>query len=709
MLNGFIIVLFLFLDKPQWFHFYLPYEDTTNTEISLDFLNESITGNQGFLKVNPRGNLIFEKDSSEKIRFFGIQSFHNNPSKETSKIMVKRLSKFGFNIWKWGGMEKFWHKKLFKPAWKENIDKFDYLFFQMKKHGIYCYAQLDEYSLIHASLLHKEAKEYYNIKQIDSFPSEISTTTKSIQFIMEPSLWKAQKTYWYNLFNHENPYTGLKYKNDPAIVLVELTNENYLLTRWEHWKIEYQDWPPIYQAHFLELWNKWLKRKYRTDKNLYQSWEQAGKIDVKPSETLGHVDFLPISCKDPRYSDNRKKDIAKFLYYLQKKYFKSCVDYLRNIGVKSLIVYGNANTMSLPTLFNASKGDIIDTHTYFDHPDRIGHQGEIKNLNPFKTNSTLISVVGANTVKDKSISISETNWSYPNQHQYLFLPFLSILSSLHDWDILILHAYCSDYTYKCKLIEQQLVFGNNTLMMAQAISASLIYRTALIKSDSVNYTINYSDPWENYLENYWNRFPGVAVSKSSTNFLPISYRINKCFNKTQRSSISLPDISNTEQLKYRTNDVVFDRKSELFKAENNYMYIYCGRLNGKTFNSDFANIKNIRGPEYSSIIFIPLDGRKIQKSERILMTTISEVRNSEAKWKKHRKSFSKWGKEPILVTKSNFSIEINNLGYKEMEVWALDTLGAKSKKVSSKARNNMVYFEITGQYNTIWYEIIRKR
>ena len=44
-------------------------------------------------------------------------------------------------------------------------------------------------------------------------------------------LIELQKKFNYDLWTHINSYTGLAYKDDPAIVLVEVTNENDLFTQ----------------------------------------------------------------------------------------------------------------------------------------------------------------------------------------------------------------------------------------------------------------------------------------------------------------------------------------------------------------------------------------------------------------------------------------------------------------------------------------------
>ena len=66
-------------------------------------------------------------------------------------------------------------------------------------------------------------------------------------------LIELQKKFNYDLWTHINPYTGLAYKDDPAIVLVEVTNENDLFTQ----KVTLEP----YRTELEETYRKWAEGK----------------------------------------------------------------------------------------------------------------------------------------------------------------------------------------------------------------------------------------------------------------------------------------------------------------------------------------------------------------------------------------------------------------------------------------------------------------
>lgn len=697
LIGIFLVALY---SSTGWVPFYLPFQDSVSSHVDVSFLNHKPAGKYGYVRADEKGDLFFE-GNRKRVRFWGVQHFYKDPPSDIAEMMALRLSKYGFNMWKWGALELFWNENISSAKWKSKVDKFDYLFYQMKKNGIYCYAQIDEYGLIYPSLLYDEAKKYYDINKIDSFPLKKKFITKTLQYLLENSLFNAQKKYWYSFFNHRNPYTGLKYKNDTSIAVVELTNENFLLTRWEYWGIRYDLWPSEFRNILFTKWNSWLQNRYSSREELNSSWSQIGKIGLKPGEKYGAVEFLPTSRKNLIYSNNRKKDVARFLIHLQNAYFDSCSKYLRRIGVKSLIINGNGKTVSVPVLYSASNGDIMDTHIYFDSPDRLGREGKIDGLNPFNEEELLLSYIAANSVSGKPVSVSEVNWSYPNRHQYLFIPYLSSYASFQKWDIIIFHAYSSVNTPDCKYIEQQLVFGNNPLIMSHSMSGSLIFRKNFLKSDTVCYRLHYPEVWRNYLNTLGYRFYDMKENKNLNSFLPICVKVRKEFSGSDFGcNFNIPDDFST--CRSTTGEMIFNSGEERFTVDNDYVQIYAGKVKNEVINMKYLTLDSFV-EDYCSIILIPLDTVKLKESSKLLLNVVSEVKNGKSVWNERGKSFKVWGGKPVMIRKPDMRVTLKNRKVRNLEVWAVDTLGNRKGKVEVKKRKDVLSFEISAGDSTLWY------
>jgi len=80
-------------------------------------------------------------------------------------------------------------------------------------------------------------------------------------------LIELQHEFTRNLLTHKNPYTGNEYRHEPAIISIEMLNENSLLEAWCQWRLVGRDdkagdtWSPIplsYANELTEQFNAWL-------------------------------------------------------------------------------------------------------------------------------------------------------------------------------------------------------------------------------------------------------------------------------------------------------------------------------------------------------------------------------------------------------------------------------------------------------------------
>jgi hypothetical protein len=88
---------------------------------------------------------------------------------------------------------------------KKQLDKLDYLIYQLKIRGIYIDINL---------LVSRHFTEADGIKHA----KELGMAAKPAS-MFDPKLIELQKQYAKNLLTHLNPYTKLRYCDDPAIAL----------------------------------------------------------------------------------------------------------------------------------------------------------------------------------------------------------------------------------------------------------------------------------------------------------------------------------------------------------------------------------------------------------------------------------------------------------------------------------------------------------
>ncbi len=250
------------------FPFTMPWDDSEQTITNVAALNPTPAGNNGFVTAR---NGHFYDEKSRRIRFLGVNfTFSADfPDKPDAEKVAARLHKFGINIVRLHHMDTevapdgIWDAA-FKDRQhldKDQLDRLDYLIYQLKLHGIYVNINL------HVGRQYTEAD---GLPETDKLP-ELS---KIVTFF-DPRMITLQKQYARDLLTHLNPYTNTRYVDEPGVAVIEINNEDTLLGA--AWDGGLEKLPPYYKAELNTLWNAWLKQKYGDTAGLKRAWSANDK------------------------------------------------------------------------------------------------------------------------------------------------------------------------------------------------------------------------------------------------------------------------------------------------------------------------------------------------------------------------------------------------------------------------------------------------
>ena len=253
------------------FPFVLPWDDAAHgTVTDVSFLNAKPAGGNG--PIQARNGHFVEGKTGKRIRFIGTNFAGHDafPSHADAEKVAARIAKLGINLVRmhhmdnvgWGTGATIWDTSLkdrqhIDPA---QLEKLDYLIAQFKKNGVYTNINL------HVSRQFSEA---------DGFPPSISQMPFDFDKRVDEfdrRMIQLQKNYAHDLLTHVNPYTGLAYTDDPAVAVVEINNENSLVSNWGPLGEGLDVLPEPFRGELVGFWNDWLVKKYGTDARLQAAW-----------------------------------------------------------------------------------------------------------------------------------------------------------------------------------------------------------------------------------------------------------------------------------------------------------------------------------------------------------------------------------------------------------------------------------------------------
>ena len=240
-------------------------------------------GEGGFVDVS--GDHFVLSESGRSIRFWGTNLCFAGcfPPHDVSERMARRMASLGINcvrfhhmdragyprgIWDAKGWSGFKHDR-FHP---EAVDRLDYLVAQLKKHGIYTNLNL------HVSRGYNKADGFPQPGPSESFPKY----GKGVDHFY-PRCVEEQKRYARMLLGHKNEYTGNRYAEEPAVAIVEISNEDGLLYEWRNGNLDAL--PEPYLDELEKQWNAWLKRQYSSTDELETAWDR-GEIEGSSQNML---------------------------------------------------------------------------------------------------------------------------------------------------------------------------------------------------------------------------------------------------------------------------------------------------------------------------------------------------------------------------------------------------------------------------------------
>jgi len=450
-----------FTDTSDWYEFTFPLDDTNLDTIDLTGLLDPPAGKHGFLKVRDDGHFYFQDGT--RARFFGTNICGSRcfMEREEAEATAARLAKYGVNLLRIHAIDSRWghlidySKGDSRHLDEKALDRLDYFFAQLKKRGIYVYFDMLDY---------RKFMDGDGVKDASKFEHGWRNSIKGAT-IFNDRLIELQKEFAEKFFTHYNPYTKLRYVDDPAVAVVEITNENSVFY-FSNTKLTL----PCYLDELRRRWNEWLLAEYGGRDKLARAWTNAkGESALLPGEDPARSSvILPIRYlyqkpEEAPYvgerSPARVNAMIRFFFDIERRYYGQIREHLRKIGIKVPIT-GTNQTFCPASNFADACNDFMSRNNYWCHPNVHAKPFfTFRNLSVLKSDIPAtpnpMTSIASSSVAGKPMISPEFNFPWPIEFRAECLPLMAAYACLQDWDGLLF--FC--YSPRRKALE---MFGNQS-------------------------------------------------------------------------------------------------------------------------------------------------------------------------------------------------------------------------------------------------------
>lgn len=654
--------------------------------IDLSFLLEAPAGKRGFARVDG-GHLV--TGDGKRLRLWGVNITDWSrgstmfPSKEDASMWAATLARFGVNCVRLHFLDLATPRGLIDDTRDDTrsfdaaqLDRLDFWISELKKRGIYTNLNLN---------VGRSYKAGDGVKDADKIRWAKGLT------IYDPRLIELQKEYARQLLTHYNPYTKTEYRNEPAVVTVELVNENALY-------IGFRAPTPVYDKDLLDLYNAWL-RQNRSPAQLAKLRALAGVEGEQPIPRLMGGE-IAAAAAERFYTE------LEFFMEMERRYFLDMRSYLKDtLKVKAPIVGTADHSHSgsgYSLLASTSLLDIVDGHTYWQHPGPRGIPNTPMVNDP--RNSTVVEL-SRTAFAGKPYTVSEVNHPFPNDYASEGIPILAAYAALQDWDGVFWYTFEPKASADWKpVVGDPFDISHNPVKMPQLASGALMF----VRSDvsAARQIIQRSYSRRQVQDS--RRLPTTEKPYFTPGF-PLSLPLR------HGSRVTTLDGEPTKKIELRDADPIVSDTGEIVwsvspeiggvitvDTERTQAVIGFAKARGNPLRYLAPEINN----RFASLALSALDSKPIARSSRMLLVAGAAVTNTGVEWNETRSSLKQWGTAPTLIEPVTGRLILRNLeGARGVTIAALDGRGQRIGTPVHAEKTPEGWRVALGEQVTTWYEI----
>ena len=686
-------------------------------------LVEAPAGKYGFLQAD--GDSLRFAKSDRPVKFWGVNA--NLDARATPEQMVQRarwLRKHGINQVRQhtmiGSVGLLRADGTFDPT---KLDRYDRWFAALKEQGIY-----SVWSVVyphHGAFLRPQdglpKDRFDELNQSDKGRDGSKVPIVSNDYInFDRQLQDLSLRYSKLLLNHRNPYTGLAYKDDPALGTVEFQNESNIFFHTLNELRSKADEHPYYSRLLRRGFFAFVKEKYRTREAVAKAWNDKWDRDDKWEQgELGLMAAYHWGTDGPLHEfkgqTRRCGDYIAYLEGIQRGYYERREKELRGIGFHGVTVttaWFGAGSSNLANLYCDTAAGMIDRHNYCGggagrHSIVEGKASTMTHL--AEPGGGLFSI-GFTQVAGKPFGVSEWSMTPPAAFKAEAAPLLAFYGmGLQGWDSSS-HFSCgaarmgAGWPGLSKYVSQTPHYMGQFPALALAVHQGHLKEGQVVASrlatakerhagrDVLGGAIVATDhDYKELARNLATPAENLAIGRVLVGFGDAPQAVDPAPFWDQKGKV----------LTATTGELRWDYGQRLVQVRAPKTQGLIGFAGGRKIALPDMQL-TVKTP-FVSLLFTALDDQPLRQAKRILVTAMARDRQTGSKYNADWSALETIGGPPLLMEPVQATIRL--AGAKPSQIRPLDVYGVPRN--ASVAVEDDGTFVIDGTHKTYYYEIRR--
>ncbi|HEX7449320.1 MAG TPA: carbohydrate binding domain-containing protein [Pirellulales bacterium] len=435
------------------------------------------------------------------------------------------------------------------------------------------------------------------------------------------------------------------------------------------------------------------------------SLRPGGVMGLRPGEIAGHVQIFRKRDFGSRTAE-AQRDWIRFLWETETEYWGGMARFLKHdLKTKALLVGTQMGWSPYPI---QAEFDVIDSHSYWQHPHFPGRQWDMENWTVNNVPMTgdgsggTLPHLGLSRVAGKPFICTEYNHAAPNTYVAETFPLIAAYAAMQDWDGVFAFAYChrrDDWNAR-RISGFFDIDQHPTKMATLPASVAMFVRGDFHAPEPMSMA---APSLAELIDQVRRSGPSLGADRFGVERrLALQRPVGVVVPGTTPRRAAAGDRWATEFVWHPA-----EQKGLVTVDTPRSKGIVGAMAAGATVA--LRGVSITAGPtrqSWATLLITAIDADDLKSPGRVLVTACGYAENTAMGWKNADKTTvgSDWGRAPSLVEGITAEITLPAPAAR-LRAWALDERGQRAAELNVSDRAGKSVLAIGPEHKTLWYEV----